>query len=63
MAIFTPGYRDQLRCELVEMARKDGRISGGAITGSASVRSPRPDLPPAVRRRSRRTPAATPEGR
>ncbi len=37
MAVFTPGYREHLRSELVEAARADGRIMGAAITGSASV--------------------------
>lgn len=33
--MFTPQERDQLRSDLLDRAARDGRISGGAITGSA----------------------------
>jgi hypothetical protein len=35
--VFTPEERDALRAELLARARSDPRISGGALTGSASV--------------------------
>jgi hypothetical protein len=35
--MFTPKERDRLRAELIEAARADPRITGAAITGSASV--------------------------
>lgn len=35
--IFTPQYRDNLRSELIATAQSDTRLSGAAITGSASV--------------------------
>lgn len=35
--MFTPEWRENLRRELLEIAEKDPRIGGGAITGSASV--------------------------
>ncbi|NRG46197.1 nucleotidyltransferase domain-containing protein [Bacillus sp. CRN 9] len=35
--IFTSQYRDHLRSELIEIAQNDPRISGAALTGSASV--------------------------
>src|SRR5262245_40549124 len=34
--MFSEAERERLRKELLELGRKDGRISGGAITGSAS---------------------------
>src|SRR5690242_17155484 len=34
--MFTTVERERLRSELIEAARGDGRITGGAITGSAS---------------------------
>lgn len=37
MPIFTAQERETLRAELVEAARKDGRIVGAAHTGSAAV--------------------------
>ena len=36
-AVYTPGERDRLRTDLVARARADPRISGVALTGSASV--------------------------
>jgi hypothetical protein len=35
--VFTPEERDALRMELIEAARADARITGAAMTGSASV--------------------------
>jgi hypothetical protein len=35
--VFTPEERDALRTELLTRARNDPRITGGALTGSASV--------------------------
>jgi hypothetical protein len=35
--MFTPAERERLRSELIELARADPRISGGAITGSATL--------------------------
>ena len=35
--MFTPEERDALRTELLTRARNDARITGGALTGSASV--------------------------
>jgi hypothetical protein len=35
--MFTPAERERLRSELIELARADHRISGGAITGSAAI--------------------------
>ena len=35
--MFTAVERERLRSELIEAARGDGRITGGAITGSASL--------------------------
>jgi hypothetical protein len=35
--MFTPAERERLRSELIELARTDGRITGGAITGSAAL--------------------------
>jgi hypothetical protein len=35
--MYTAVERDQLRAELIALARDDPRISGGALTGSASV--------------------------
>jgi hypothetical protein len=35
--VYTPEERESLRTALIDAARKDSRISGGAITGSASV--------------------------
>jgi len=35
--MFTPRDRERIRTAIVERARSDPRISGGAITGSASV--------------------------
>jgi hypothetical protein len=34
--MFTPAERERLRSELIELARVDDRITGGAITGSAA---------------------------
>ena len=35
--MFTPEDRERIRKELVEVARADQRLTGGAITGSASI--------------------------
>jgi len=35
--MFTPAEREKLRSELIEVARADKRITGGAITGSATL--------------------------
>ena len=35
--MYTPAQRDELRRELLALARADPRITGGAITGSASM--------------------------
>ena len=35
--VFTPEEREALRAELIERARADPRISGGAVTGSGSI--------------------------
>ncbi len=35
--MFTPEWREQTRTNLLKIAESDSRISGGAITGSASV--------------------------
>jgi len=35
--MFTPTERESLRSELIELARSDSRITGGAITGSAAI--------------------------
>jgi hypothetical protein len=35
--VFTPEERGQLRSELLDLARSDPRITGGAITGSAAA--------------------------
>ena len=35
--MFTPEDRERIRSELLEAARADGRLSGGAITGSAAA--------------------------
>ena len=35
--MFTPDERETLRLELIERARRDPRISGGAVTGSGSA--------------------------
>ena len=35
--MFTPGDRERIRAAVVDRARADQRISGGAMTGSASV--------------------------
>lgn len=35
--MFTPEEREQIRNELIEVGRNDIRITGGAVTGSASV--------------------------
>lgn len=35
--MFTPEEREQIRNELIEVGRNDIRITGGALTGSASV--------------------------
>jgi len=35
--VFTPAERERLRADLLSAARSDPRITGGAITGSASV--------------------------
>jgi hypothetical protein len=35
--MFTPSERERIRSEIVDVAKRDPRISGGAITGSASV--------------------------
>ena len=35
--MYTPAQRDELRHELLAFARADPRITGGAITGSASM--------------------------
>ena len=35
--MFTPEERDDLRRKLIEAARVDSRISGGAVTGSAAL--------------------------
>jgi hypothetical protein len=37
--VFSPEERETLRADLIERARRDPRISGGAITGSGSVGS------------------------
>jgi hypothetical protein len=37
MTVFSPEERDALRTELLELARTDSRITGAALTGSASV--------------------------
>jgi hypothetical protein len=35
--MFTPGQRDRIRDSLVEAARRDDRITGAALTGSAAL--------------------------
>ena len=35
--MFTPAERESLRSELIELARADNRLTGGAITGSAAM--------------------------
>ena len=35
--MFTPVERERVRSVLLDLARGDGRITGGAITGSASL--------------------------
>jgi hypothetical protein len=37
MRMFTPEEREGIRADLIERARRDPRISGGAITGSGSA--------------------------
>ena len=36
--MFTPGEREALREKLIEVARADARLSGGAVTGSGAMR-------------------------
>lgn len=35
--MFTPEEREKIRLEIVEIAKQDRRLGGGAITGSASI--------------------------
>jgi len=35
--VFTPAERERIRAAIIERAREDRRITGAALTGSASV--------------------------